>query len=406
MLNTETKQKTEQLMRILIVVGIVFVSFNLRPAMTSVGPLLGMIRLDLGLEHWSVALLTSLPLLAFAFMSSIVPHISSKISNERLMVIGLIVLIIGISVRSVSLKTMLFGGTILVGIGIAVCNVLLPSVVKDKFPNKVGLMTSVYSTIMGSFAAIASGLSAPFAAGLGWGWQFALLFWVVPALLGLIVWIMIARKNNEQTEEEAHYIQSSNFDIWKSPLAWQVALFMGLQSALFYVTISWLPEILQDSGLDITTAGWMLSYTQFIGLPFGFIVPVLAGKMRTQHMIVVVLGFLSLAGFSGLLFAKSFFFIAISATLIGVTIGSTFPLALTFLAMRARNAKHASELSGMAQAIGYLIAAMGPTLMGLLYDITESWNIPIIVLLGVTVLVIIFGLGASQNEYVLDEKTS
>lgn len=395
-------QKQNRLYTFLITIGIIAIAFNLRPAITSVGPLIGIIRLDLGLEHWSAGLLTSLPLLAFAVMSPIVPQLGNRFSSERMMVLGLIVIMAGISIRTIPYKTLLFGGTIFVGIGIAICNVLLPSVVKDKFPQKVGLMTSVYSTTMGVFAATASGLSAPLATGLNFGWKWSLFIWIIPAVIAIVIWIILINKNEKEKNNQIRFIPTSDYKIWKSPLAWQIALFMGLQSSLFYVTVSWLPEILQHNGLEITTAGWMLSYTQFIGLPVGFIIPVLADRMKRQHSLVLILGFLALFGFFGLLYAKSFSLIVISTTFIGITIGGTFPLALTFLALRARTAQHASQLSGMAQAIGYLVAALGPIFMGLLYDLTNDWTIPLIVLMIITCLVILFGLSSSRDQYVLD----
>lgn len=402
-MKSEISQKQNRLYTCLMIIGIVVVAFNLRPAITSIGPLIGMIRLDLGLEHWSAGLLTSLPLLAFAAMSPIVPQLGNRYSNERMMVLGLFVIMVGISIRSVPYKTLLFGGTVLIGVGIAICNVLLPGVVKDKFPNKVGLMTSVYSTIMGIFAATASGLSAPLATRLNLGWKLSLLVWVIPALIAMIIWLILVIKNKREKNDQMRYMTANDNRIWKSSLAWQVALFMGLQSSLFYVTISWLPEILQYIGFEVTTAGWMLSYAQFIGLPVGFIIPVLAARMKRQHSLVLILGFLGLFGFSGLLFAESFPLIVMSTTFIGITVGGTFPLALTFLALRARTARDASHLSGMAQAIGYLVAALGPIFMGLLFDLTNSWTIPLIVLMFITVLVIIFGLSASQDQYVLDD---
>src|SRR5690625_3369295 len=403
-MSSKVAQKQNRMYTYLIITGIVVVAFNLRPAITSVGPLIGMIRLDLGLEHWSAGLLTSLPLLAFAAMSPIVPQLGNRYSEERIMVLGLLVIMIGISILSIPYKIFLFGGTVFAGIGIAICNVLLPVVVKEKFPHKVGLMTSVYSTIMGVFAAIASGLSAPLATRLNLGWKLSLLIWAIPAIIGVVIWMMLVKKNEANEQEQIHFIVESDYRIWKSPLAWQIALFMGLQSSLFYVTISWLPEILQHSGFEVTTAGWMLSYTQFIGLPVGFIVPVLAARMKRQYSLVLMLGLLGLLGFFGLLVANSFPIIVMSTTFIGITIGGTFPLALTFLALRARTAQHASYLSGMAQAIGYLVAALGPIFMGLLFDLTNSWTIPLIVLMFITILVIIFGLSASRDQYVLDHQ--
>lgn len=396
------EDRTKRMYRFLLIAGIIVIAFNLRPGMTSVGPLVGIIRDDIGLANWSAGLLTSLPLIAFAAISPIVPSISNKLTNEWTMVLGLAIIVLGISIRSISFVTLLFTGTILVGLGIAICNVLLPGVIKDKFPTKVALMTSVYSTTMGIFAAIASGLSVPFARGLNWGWQLSLLVWAIPAFIGIILWIYLSRKNKTPNEVKVGYDSSNNGQIWRSPLAWQVALFMGLQSSLFYVSISWLPEILHHNGLNLTTAGWMLSYTQLIGMPASFIVPVITGRLKSQRILVVILGISALLGLTGLLLSSSFITLAISSTFLGVTLGGCFALALTFLAIRAKNAKHASELSGMAQSIGYLLAAIGPVFIGFLHDLTNEWTVPLIVLIGITVLVIIFGLGAGRNKYVLD----
>lgn len=395
-----TDEKTNKMYRLLIFTGIVIISLNLRPGMTSVGPLIGTIRDDIGLANWSAGLLTSLPLLAFSIMSPIVPMLSNRYTNERVIIGGLVTLIIGISIRSTALSSLLFIGTILVGLGIAVCNVLLPGVIKEKFPKKVGLMTSIYSTLMGIVAAIASGLSVPFAKGFGWGWQISLLIWAIPAFFGVIIWLLLARKNNRHKDHNLRYVNMADNRIWRSSLAWQVALFMGLQSSLFYITISWLPEILHDAGINITTAGWMLSFTQLIGMPFSFLAPVVAARMKSQQPIVITLGMSSLIGFFGLLISQSFIFLFISTIFIGITLGGMFALALSLLAMRAKNAKDASYLSGMAQAIGYLIAAIGPIVIGYLHDITGTWQIPLLTLLGITMLVIIFGLGAGRNRYV------
>jgi len=396
-----TTKNPTRIYHFILIIGILFIAFNLRPGITAVGPLIGTIRDDLGLANWSAGLLTSLPLVAFAIISPIVPRLGKKITNEWAMVIGLIILVVGMGIRSISVVFLLFVGTVLVGLGIAISNVLLPGVVKDKFPTKVALMTSVYSTTMGTFAAISSGLSIPFAKGLDWGWQVALLIWAVPAVIAMMIWIYIAKKNQPTNDDEIKYIRSRDGQIWRSPLAWQVALFMGFQSSLFYVTISWLPEILHSNGMSIATAGWMLSYTQIIGMPASFFVPVIAGRLKSQRSIVFILGSFSIFGYLGLLLNISNVVTMLSITLIGITLGGCFALALTFLGIRARNAQHAAELSGMAQSIGYSLAAIGPVCIGLLFDVTNTWNVPLTVLIVISVLVILFGMGAGRDRYVL-----
>ncbi|WP_284139233.1 MULTISPECIES: MFS transporter [unclassified Virgibacillus] len=398
------QQRTKQWYRILLVVGIVFVSFNLRPAITSVGPLIRFIRDDLALSNWSAGLLTSLPLIAFALLSPVVPRLANRFSNEMLLLLGLIVLSVGISLRSIAVTFLLFGGTLLIGLGIAVCNVLLPGVIKDKFPTKVGIMTSIYSTSMGVLAATASGVSIPLAVNYGLGWQLSLLFWIIPAILGIPVWIYLLKKNGKEKSQGLRYVTTNDNRIWKSPLAWQVASFLGLQSFLFYVTVSWLPEILHNYGVDMATAGWMLSFCQFIGLPASFIVPMIAGKLKSQRGIVFVMTCISVGGYGGLLVGKSEITMVFSVILIGISLSGSFALALAFLGLRAKNAKQAAELSGMAQALGYILAAVGPIIIGFLFDITEAWTIPLIILISVSVFVMLFGFGAGRNKYVLDDE--
>ncbi|MGM8213699.1 CynX/NimT family MFS transporter [Virgibacillus sp. W0430] len=396
---TDTKNQNH----ILLFIGVVLIGFNLRPAITSVGPLMGMIRDDIGFSNWSVGLLTSLPLIAFAVISPVVPKLANRFSNEIALIIGLCFLFIGIGIRSVSIIFFLFLGTLFIGLGIAVCNVLLPGVVKEKYPAKVAIMTSIYSTAMGIFAASASGLSIPFAENLQFGWQATLLIWGIPAFVAIIIWVRLAIKGKATRREvEVEFVTSKDNRIWTSFLAWKVALYMGLQSFLFYVTISWLPEILHAYGVSIATAGWMLSYTQFIGLPASFFVPVIAARFQSQRWIVFALCVMYLIGAGGLLAGTSYIGMILSVTLIGISMSGCFALALSFLGMRARNARQSAELSGMAQSFGYSLAAIGPMLIGFLFDLTHAWTVPLLTLMIVSILVMYFGMGAGQDKYVLD----
>jgi len=402
--NTLDKDEKNKIYQALLFVGVIFVAFNLRPAITSVGPLIGTIRDDIGLSNWSVALLTSLPLVAFAMMSPIAPKLANRISNEATLALGLFILIIGISLRSITIIAFLFLGTLFVGLGIAICNVLLPGVIKEKFPTKVAIMTSIYTTSMGILATTASGVSVPLSEGLHLGWQLTLFIWIFPAIVGLIIWLVVYKKKHwkQQSEPLKFFESKKGSGIWKSPLAWKVALFMGFQSLIFYVTISWLPEILMDSGMKKATSGYMLSYFQLIGIPINFIIPMVAIKMHSQRPLVLTANILYIIGIFSLLMKPTFSIIVIAITLIGIASSTNFTLALSFLSMRAKNPKDSAELSGMAQSIGYLLAAVGPIFIGFLYDITHAWTLPLTILIGITFIIIYVGMGAGQNKYVLD----
>ena len=345
--------------QLLLIFGVIFIAFNLRPAITSVGPLIGIIRDDVGFQNWSVALLTSLPLIAFAIMSPMAPKLANRMTNEWTLSFGLLLLVIGIGLRSISIVFFLFLGTLLIGLGIAVCNVLLPGVIKEKFPHKVAIMTSIYTTGMAIFATTASGVSIPLAKGAGFGWQLSLLVWVIPAIIGLLLWIAIALKNKRNEPAYTYLEKRQHTGVWRSKLAWSVALFMGLQSLIFYVTISWLAEILIDFGQSQTTAGFFVAYVQLLGIPVSFLMPIIAVKFKSQSLVVFIVNTLYIIGLLLLLWNHSFVNLLISVGLLGIASSSNFALSLTFLSIRAKNPKDAADLSGMAQSMGYILAAAG-----------------------------------------------
>src|SRR5699024_3339263 len=399
---TSINTTNNKIYQLLLLTAIIITAFNLRPALTSIGPVIGLIRDDVGLSNWSVGIITSLPLLAFSVISPLAPKVGNAYSNEKAILIGLILLAFGILIRSFDSITLLYFGTFFTGIGIAFCNVLLPAIIKEKFPDTLSTMTGIYSIAMGIMAASASSLSIPIADGIGLGWKAALIFWIIPVLIGIVIWFYLLPKNNmgyRLTQKETF---SRNSRIMKSVLAWQIAVFMGFQSFLFYVTISWLPEILHDYGASISTSGWMLSFIQLIGLPISFLVPFFAGKSRSQWIYVVLLSFFGISGYSGLLIGNSYSVMIISVVSIGIYIGGIFPLALTLIGLRARNAREASMLSGMAQSIGYLLAAIGPTFIGYLYDISNSWTLPLIVIISVGFIVMVLGSLSGRNKFISD----
>lgn len=391
-------KKQSMAQKIILVAGIVFIAFNLRPAITSVGPLVSFIRNDLGLSNGMAGFLTTLPLIAFAILSPFAPKIGLKIGNELTILLGVALIGAGIVIRSMGSISFLFIGTAIAGIGIAVGNVLLPGIVKMKFPNKATLMTGVYSTSLGISAAIASGVSIPLVG--KFGWEGSLMMWAFLALAAFFIWIPQMRKQ-KGPQGRVKIIKYGN-SLLKSKLAWQVAVFMGLQSLIFYCLITWVPEILFSHGFSRSLSGWMLSVIQFAGLPASFIIPVIAGKMNNQKGIVLGLGTVYLISLSGLMLGGGPL-IFLWVIMIGMAQGAGFSLALTFLVLRAKDVLDAARLSGMAQSLGYFLAAVGPTLIGYEYDHTQSWFLPILTLIIVSMLMTIAGFGAGRNKYVLED---
>ena len=383
---------------VLLVVGIVLLAVNLRPALTGLTPLIGQIRADTGISYGVAGLLTALPLLAMGLLSPIASLLAHRFGMERVLLASMLVLAAGILLRSAGAVTALFLGTAVLGAAIAIGNVLLPGLVKREFPERVGLMTSTYSTALAVSAAIAAGASFPLADQVGIGWRASLGSWALLALVAAVAWLPQMRSARPTNASPADS-QGVNGP-WRSALAWQVTLFMGLQSLGYYVVLTWLPEILQEqAGISASLAGWMLALAQAVGIASIFLAPVLAGMRPSQHGVVTGAVALTGAGALGLLVAAETA-TTLWVVLLGLGQGACFSLALTFFALRAPDSGHAAALSGMAQTVGYLLAAVGPFLFGLLRDTTHAWTVPLALLFAVAMCLLLTGLGAARDAHV------
>ena len=386
---------------VLLVVGILLLAANLRPALTALAPLIGEVRANTGVSNGVAGLLTALPLLAFGFLSPAAPRLARWIGLERALLASLLVLAAGILVRSAGTVALLFVGTAVLGAAIAVGNVLLPGLVKREFPGRAGLATSVYSTAMGVAAALAAGASFPISQQTGLGWRASLALLAVPAVLAAVAWLpLVLGGSSAKASDQVR----RGISLWRSPLAWQVTLFMGLQSLAYYVTLTWLPLILRETaGMSAAQAGWMLALAQAVGIASMFLAPVLAGRTPSQRGVLAASVALSGAGALGLLVSPGAA-TALWVVLIGLGQGACFSLALTFFALRAPDPEHAAALSGMAQSVGYLLAASGPFLFGVLRDATGAWTVPLALLLAVVSCLMVTGLGAARDAKVVPER--
>jgi MFS transporter, CP family, cyanate transporter len=354
----------------LLVWGLLVVAANLRPSLTGVGPVLDRVQADLGLTPAVAGLLSTLPLLAFAVVSPAVPRLAARWGPERLLWGALVVLTLGIAVRWIPTPAGLFGGTVLIGAGIAVGNVLLPSLIKRDFPTRVGLLTSAYATVMGAVAAVASGVAVPIGQMAPGGWRTALGCWIVLALA--VVVLLLPRLRTSRPASEAtlgHRLP------WGSALAWAVTAFMGLQSLGFYVVVTWLPQVLQDTGVGAATAGWLLFLFQAVAVVTGLAAPAAMRWARDQRAVAAVSSAIVLVGYLGLLAAPGW--ALLWSAVLGLGGGACLVLALAFLGLRAQDAAAAGALSAMAQSIGYLLAAVGPVVFGLLHAVSSGWTVPI-----------------------------
>lgn len=398
----ERAEKAKRGRLIWLAVGIVLIAANLRGALTSVGPVVGRIKDELGLSGAGAGMLTTLGLLAFAAISPIAPKLSRRFGAENLLLVGMALITVGVLVRTAPYATLLFAGTGLIGLGIGLGNVLVPALIKRDFANRAGVMTGIYSVALTLVAGIASGVSIPIADAPGFGWRGALGVWGIASALAMIVWL--PQVSRSRRDRQSARVAAPSVKPWRSLLAWQVTLYMGFQSIIFYVNVTWLPELLQDRGMDASAAGWMLSLMQVIGLPANFLAPVLAARQRSQRGIMCAVVGLLLAGYIGLFLDHGTGPLAVLwIVLIGVGAGASFSLCLVLFALRSRTAAEATELSGMAQSVGYLVAAVGPAFIGFVHDRSGGWQTPLGVMLGVVVLTLLFGFGASRDAYVSGE---
>lgn len=398
---TLDKTQDRKITNWLLVIGFLLIAANLRAPLTSVGSLISFIRDDLGISASVAGSITTIPLLAFALFSPFAPKIASRIGMERTVFIALVSLVFGILLRSASGVFTLFLGTAFIGLGIAIGNVLLPGIIKMNFPLRIGIMTSMYAVSMNIFAALASGLSVPFASIGNFGWKGSLVLWDVLAIITLILWTPQLKKSKRRPKEEQGKKQETKAQssMWKSKLAWQITGFMGMQSLVFYTIITWLPEILMMQGYSANAAGWMLFLLQFALIPITFFVPLIAESMRNQKMLSVITGVLFIAGIILLLTGK-YYLMPVAAILMGIANGSAFSLSMMFFSLRTSDGKEATEISGMAQSIGYLFAATGPVLFGAMYDIASSWTIPLFMLMVVSVIILYTGIESGKDRLI------
>ncbi|NGO68570.1 CynX/NimT family MFS transporter [Streptomyces boncukensis] len=370
----------------LLVWGLLVVAANLRSPLTGVGPLLERVQTDLGLAPAVAGLLNTLPLLAFAGVAPLVPRLAARWGPERLLGFALAVLTLGIAVRWIPAATGLFAGTVLIGAGIGVGNVLLPSLIKRDFPTRVGLLTCAYATVMGGVAAVASGVAVPVGRSAPGGWHTALGCWIALALVACVLWLprMRAPRAAPPPGPGASPEGARGHRLpWRSPLAWAVTAFMGLQSLGFYVVVTWLPQVFQDSGSSAVAAGWLLFLFQVVAVGTSLVVPAALRWARDQRAVAVAGSAVLLAGYLGLLAAPEW--ALLWSVVLGLGGGASLVLALAFLSLRAQDAAAAGALSAMAQSVGYLLAAAGPVVFGLLHTVGSGWRAPVLLLVAAAV---------------------
>jgi MFS transporter, CP family, cyanate transporter len=392
-----------------LAVGLIVIALNLRLGIASVGPVLTSIRDNLGLSATAVSLLTTIPVVAFGAFAFLAPWLTRRLGVHQLLGLAMAALAVGIGLRRQPSLASLFAGTIIVGATIAIANVVMPAVIKHDFPDRIGPWMSAYSTALFLSAAIADGLTVPLLPAVGGQWRPALALWTIPAVAACLLWLpqffRIPRAG--PSGEPAGLLsmpsapaRPSFRGILTDPVALAVTTYMGIQCTGYYVTLTWLPTLLQDHGLSPHSAGWMLSYSAFPGIAAALASPALARRIRPTWVPVMVSVLCYAAAYAGLAIAPvraSYLWM----TLLGLGQGASISLSLSYIAWRSPDARHTAHVSTMAQGFGYLLASLGPIGIGLLHTASGNWTVPLIVLGALLVPQLIAGALASRERYVL-----
>ncbi|WP_422096243.1 CynX/NimT family MFS transporter [Variovorax sp.] len=381
--------------RILLGASVVLIAFNLRPVFASLSVVLPEIVRATGLSATAASLLTTLPVLCLGLFAPLAPGLGRRFGTERTLLGCMALILVGTLLRGTGHVPLLFVASAIAGSGIAVANVLLSGLVKRDFAGQAALMMGLYTMAVCGGAASAAGLTVPIEHALGGGWTEALAVWALPAALVTLLWAPQALARKPIASESGFTVRG----LWRDRLAWQVTCFMGLQSALAYIVMGWLAPILRERGLASDVAGYVVSVSVITQVVTCLVVPALAVRLRNQIGLAVALALLTVAAMLAQLFAP-LGGVWVWAVLLGIAQGGTFALALTMIVLRSPDSHVAAHLSGMAQGVGYVIAAFGPLLAGLLHGWTGSFGAASWLFVGVGVALVIAGIGAGRTLHV------
>jgi CP family cyanate transporter-like MFS transporter len=368
--------------KIIALLSVLFLALNLRGPFTSLAPVLGQIMQDFSLSASAAGFLTALPLLSFAMFSPLAPAISRRAGVYPSLLFALVSIAGGVVLRSWGIELSLYLGTVMIGAGIAIGNVLLPVVVKMRFPGQIAAITSLYIFTMGIGSTLSSSLMVPLS-GLGMadltGWQLALLFNLLFPVMALAVWLPETRKGSQATANEDQTSQQTSMrQLLKCPVAWQITLGIGLNSFTFYTFAGWLPKILNDLGFSEVDAGYIYGFLQFSTMVPGLLLMPVLSRTNNQRVLVSICAFSVFVALIGLISVTEYAIFWVG--LFGLANCSTFIIGLSFVGLRTSNPGQAAALSGLSQSIGYALAAIGPTLIGTVHTATKTWTLPLLLI--------------------------
>ncbi|MFI9271961.1 CynX/NimT family MFS transporter [Kitasatospora sp. NPDC052896] len=387
----------------LLATAVAVAAFNLRPVVTSLGPLLEEVRTSLGMSPTVAGLLTAVPSICFALFGFAAPGLARRFGPTLVVTAGMGAITLGVAARSFAGGTAPFLLLTAVALaGVAVSNVLIPVVIKRYFPDRVGPMIGLYSMALSGGTALAAAVTVPLTDALGGSWRLGLGIWAVAGGVALLLWLLtVALRRDGRAAADGRSRSADRLPILRSPTAWALGLFFGLQATNAYATMGWLPQIYQDAGISAGTSGLLLAATMAIGVPVSFLLPNWAARRADQRVFVVALACCGIAGYLGLALAP-----AAGAWLWALLAGLSncaFGLTLTMIGLRARTSGGVAQLSAFAQGVGYLISIPGPILVGRLYQGTHGWQVPLGFLVALLVPQLLIGLRAARARHIEDE---
>ena len=396
---------TKQINKVIILLGIILLGMILRTPITSVGAIIGPLKNLLEINNTVAGLITTIPLIAFAIFSPFVAKISNKIGLEKTLYLAAIVTSIGLLLRFYINTSVFFVTTFIIGVGLTVGNVLLPGLAKKYFPENLGVMTGFYAVVMNVSASVAAGISYPILSSNVGGEKFstglAVNIWLIVSILNIVIYAIITKNSKSERIEDK---KSGGKGYLRSLKMWSVMLSMGLQSALFYCSVSWFAEIMISKGFTPSEAGLLLSISQFAQFPSTFLVPVLAEKIKNRLIIPIFITMGYIVSLIGMIYIQgNFALMTIYIVLFALAGGGSFSYVMYLFSAKSKNEEEAADISGLAQAGGYWLAAIFPPLLGYIRDIL-NWDVAIYILIATASLLFITLIHSSSKGNIIEIK--
>jgi len=378
----------------LIVAAVTLMAMMLRAPLTSLGPILDNIAASYHLAGFEVALLTSVPILCFGVGAFAGPWVVRRFGLRTGFTLILAAMTVGVIVRPWFGFGFMLALSVVIGLAIAVSNVLFPTLIRTEFPDSVARMTAFYTLVLPIFASLAAATAVPLMQGLG-DWRLSTALWALPGVAAVVVWQLANRANLSQPASVPDLPHSSK-QVWLSPVTWGIVGFFGFQSVGYYAVVNWLPAILMSQGYSQAQAGTLIGFTTMVGIPFGFAITSNLKRFKSLTLLIVGISLLTSIGFAILLLGSSLSLLA--GSLIGIGMASTFPLSLALIALKAQNPQTTTLLSAISQGLGYLVAAAGTFLVGLIHISTGGWVASIGFLVALSLLQIAAGVIAAKRN--------